>query len=393
MKPTVASIQPLAAPFKVTSLSSITLAAIFSLFLTAAPLAAQGISKDEANELAKIELPTESSELLAIVGSTPILVGEILPKVDQRIASVATVDVSEIPPLELKIVRLKLLRNLLAETIQTKMLGHAFVLSKVGTATAEQRDDAQQRIESQARKAFNDSEIPRMMKKIEVATVLELDAKLREEGTSLKQLEDEYKDRMLRTVFIQELIPEKPQVEPSEIFHYYNSHLSEFETEAKARWEQLTVLFEKFSSREAALAAISDMGKQAYFGGNVQSVAKEKSQEPMASKGGLHDWTFKGSLRSKILENEIFSIPLNGLSNIIEDENGFHIIRVLERVEAGVRPLAEVQDEIREKLSDQKMQAAEQELLARIRRDVPVWTRFPQDLKGAKPLPAPPINR
>lgn len=364
-------------------------AALLPLLWQSQVASAQGMTKEEANKLAKMELPTEQSEILAWVGNTPILVGELLPKVDQRIAAAATVELSQIPELELKIVRIKLLRSLLSETIQTKMLGHAFVLSKVGSATAEQRDEAEKKIESQARKAFSENEVPRMMKKLEVRTILELDERLREEGTSLKTLEDEYRDRMLRTVFVQELIPEKPQVEPSEIFHYYNSHLSEFETEAKARWEQLSVLFENFQTREAALQAISDMGREAYFGGNVQSVAKEKSQEPMGRKGGLHEWTFKGSLRSKKLENEIFSLPLNRLSNIIEDESGFHIIRVLERVEAGITPLEEVQDDIKEKLREQKLKDAEKDVLERIRRDVPVWTRYPEDLKGAKPLPNP----
>lgn len=347
---------------------------------------AQGISNEEAQQLAQLELPTEPADLLAIVGNTPILVGDLLPKVDQRIAAAATVDISEIPEIELKIVRLKLLRSLLSETIQNKMLGHAFVISKVGSATAEQRDDAQQKIESQARKAFNESEIPRMMKRLEISDILELDERLRDEGMSLKALESEYKDRMLRTVFLQELIPEKPSIEPSEIYHYYNAHKADFETEAKAKWEQLSVLFENFDSREAALQAISDMGREAYFGGNMQSVAREKSQEPMASKGGLHDWTFKGSLRSKLLEEQIFSVPLNRLSSIIEDENGFHIVRILDRRDAGVRPLSEVQDEIREALTEQKLKEAEKEVLERIRRDVPVWSRFPQDMKGAKPL-------
>jgi parvulin-like peptidyl-prolyl isomerase len=346
----------------------------------------QGISQEEASELARMELPTEPSELLAIVGSSPILVGDLLPKVDRRIAALATVDISEIPELELKVVRLKLLRGLLTETIQTKMLGLAFVLDKVGTSASDKRDEAQQKIESQARRSFSENEIPRMMKQSEVDTILDLDTKLREQGTSLKVLEDEYKDRMLRTVFVQQLIPKEPEVTLSEIHRYYTLHPAEFTVAAGARWEQLTVLFENFPSRTAALEAITAMGREAYFGGNVQSVAREKSQEPMASKGGLHNWTSQGSLRSKLLENEIFTLPLNRLSNIIEDENGFHIIRVLERRESSVKPLSEVQDEIRETIAATKLKAAEAEVLEKIRRDIPVWSRYPDDVQGAKPL-------
>ncbi len=49
----------------------------------------------------------------------------------------------------------------------------------------------------------------------------------------------------------------------------------------------------------------------------------------------------------KSLTEQIFSLPLNELSDIIEDSSGYHIIRVLERQDAGLTPLSEVQDDIR----------------------------------------------
>lgn len=359
-----------------------------AIVATASGAAGQGLTPEEIAELSAMELPENNATLLAIVGDNPILLGELMPKVDERLTQIAKGDISRIPPDQLKVVRLKLLRTLLAQTIQTKMLGHAFLMTQVGSASAEQRREAESRITAQARKAFYEEEVPRMIKKLEVKSIQEVDAKLREQGSSLKTLEHEYKDRMLGSVFIQKQLPRDPEVTLNELRRYYVTHRDEFDRPARARWEQLTVLFKNFPSKEDAHRAIWEMGQEVVYGygGNMQSVAKLRSQEPFAKGGGLHDWTRRGSLASKTLEDQIFSLPLDHLSEIIEDRDGFHIVRVLEREEAGVTPLAKVQDDIRKKIQQQKVAEAEKKVLKELQRDVPVWSMFPQDVEGALPL-------
>ncbi|WP_235934782.1 peptidylprolyl isomerase [Candidatus Laterigemmans baculatus] len=347
---------------------------------------AQELSPAQLAQLQAMELPTEPSTLLAIVGDNPILLGDLMPKIESRIMQLAKGDISQIPPEQLKILRLRLLRALLAQTIQTKMLGHAFMMSQVGASSAEQRREAQTKIAAQARRAFYESEIPRMLEESKLNSIQELDAKLRESGSSLKTLEHEYQDKMLGAVYIQKLVPRDPAVTLNELRAYYEKHREEFSHPARARWEQLTVLFSRFPNKQEADRAISDMGREAYFGGNMQKVAKERSQEPLAASGGLHDWTRQGSLASKVLDEQIFSLPLNRMSPRIEDADGYHIIRVLDREEAGVTPLGELQDELRKKIQAQKVAEAEAKLMQEIRRDVPVWSLYPDDVDGAMPL-------
>lgn len=348
--------------------------------------AAQGITPEELAELRQMELPTDPAELLAVVGESPILVGDLMPKVDLIIEESTKGDLSQVPPEELRIVKLRLLRSQLSRAIQTKMLGSAFLIDRVGTASTEQRKDAMEQVMTRARNSFYAEEVPRMMKALEADSLQVLEQKLREKKSSIEAIEKEYTEQMLGEVYVSQSIPRDPQITLNEIRVYYNANLQKFDQPAKARWEQLTVLFSKFPNRDAAMAAISEMGREAYFGGNLQQVAREKSQEPLASSGGVHDWTRKGSLASKVLDEQIFSIPLNQMSQIIEDETGLHIIRVLERVEAGIRPLGQVQDEIRDKLKAQKVDEAKREILTKIKNNVPVYTRFPQDLPGSLPI-------
>ena len=346
----------------------------------------QGIDEAKYKELLAIPLPTEPSELLAVVGDKHILVGDILPKVERQLLSMVKGDISQIPPDELKVAKTQMMRALLSRTIQLHMLGNYFLISRVGSASAEQRRDATQQMQLQATKSFYEVRVPSMMEELELDSAQAVDAKLRENGSSLEIAKEDYVNSVLGQLMLQQMVPQDPEVTLQEIRYYYDTHRDEFHQRAQSRWEQLTVLFANFSSREAAMQAISEMGREAYFGGNVQKVAKEKSQEPLAASGGVHDWTGKGSLRSKALDEQIFSIPVNRLSQIIEDEDGYHIVRVLERKEEGYTPLSEVQDEIREKLKEEKISAAEKELMEKLRQAVPVWTRFPEDVPGSKSL-------
>ena len=82
-----------------------------------------------------------------------------------------------------------------------------------------------------------------------------------------------------------------------------------------------------------------------------------------------------------------FPLPLNKISGVIEDPSGFHIVRVLAREEAGYTPQSELQDELRNKIRQRKIEASQRLALNRMRDKIPVWTLFPEDIPGAKPLP------
>jgi parvulin-like peptidyl-prolyl isomerase len=240
---------------------------------------------------------------------------------------------------------------------------------------------------TRARQMFIDTEVPDLLKEYEVNDMTELDEKLRGEGSSLHARQRDFTDAMLGHMYVRESVDREPEVSLAEIVCYYQAHQTEFEHKAQARWEQLTVLFKNFPTRKAAHQAISEMGREAFFGGSMQAVARAKSQEPLAQSGGVHDWTNQGSLASDELDKNIFSLPLNEMSEIIEDQSGYHIIRVLERKAAGVTPLSEVQETIRKKIQQQKVATAQREMMDKMKELVPVWTMFPDDVPGAKPLP------
>jgi hypothetical protein len=210
---------------------------------------------------------------------------------------------------------------------------------------------------------------------------------LRKKGNSLDGRQREFTDMMLGHLYIRSKVNRDPEVSISEINEYYLANKKEFFKPTRARWEQLSVLFRNHSSKEEAQKRIWEMGREAFYGGNLQAIAKEKSEEPFANEGGLHDWTAQGSLASAKLDQQIFSIPTGAMSEIIDDGDGFHIIRVLEREEAGITSLSEVQDEIRATIRKDKIVKSQAKVLEEMQIRIPVWSLFPQDTPGALPLP------
>jgi peptidyl-prolyl cis-trans isomerase D len=105
----------------------------------------------------------------------------------------------------------------------------------------------------------------------------------------------------------------------------------------------------------AAKAKADDIVKQLRAGADFGKLAKENSGDPSsASKGGDMGWVDKDTTVAPF-DQAAFSIPLKTISDPIRSkEFGYHIIKVLERREAGYRPLEEVADRLRAATADQK---------------------------------------
>jgi hypothetical protein len=231
---------------------------------------------------------------------------------------------------------------------------------------------------------FDEKRLPEMMEKAGVATPVELDAKMREQGTSLMKHKRQFAEKVMGQEGLRssEKINFNPVITHGQMLDDYYARVGEYEFPAKAKWEHLMARFDKFRSKAEAWEAIRAMGNEVYLGGApLWAVAKRSSHGVTASDGGQFDWTSKGSLKSKVLDEAIFSIPPNQLSPILEDDEGFHIVRVLQRSDAGRTSFETAQSEIKEKLKKENVDKQITTYLEDLRKQTPVWTVFDEDKK------------
>jgi parvulin-like peptidyl-prolyl isomerase len=334
----------------------------------------------------KVLLPNDPAAPLAVVGEQPIFLGDILPRVDARIKEVSEKTGQKVPDDQLQLVRTQVARGLLVQTIQNKQMRECFLLDQVGTQPADKRKEVQDQMESRARQLFFETQVPNLLKQHEAETLSALEASLLKTGVTLQMQQRDFIDQMLASMWIRSVVDDNPKVTLAEAYQRYQQQVDEYYQPEKARWEQLTVLYKNHPNPAEAGKALGQMGREAFYGGNLSAVAREKSEEAYAGDGGIHDWISKGSLASKPLDDAIFSLPLNQLSEFITDDEGMHIIRVLERTESGYRSFAEVQEEIIAQIRKEKIQTAQKSVLKKMRRRVAVWTMFPDDVPDSRPL-------
>lgn len=346
----------------------------------------QGPTQEEIRRALEVGVPDDPAEVVAVVGESRILSGDLLPRVEARLKEIVSRASQPPSDVEIQYIRSVIFRSLLNQSIQLKILRESFLLSQVATQTADKRRDAEKRLQARAIQMFQESELPRLFKKYKVYTVYEVDQKLRETGGSYESTRLDFIDQMLAHLYRSEAIPRDPEVAMIEIRNHYDDNIERYRVKSQARWEQLTASFEKSGGRDQAIALITEMGREAYFGGSMQAVAKLKSHEPFAARGGVHDWTARGSLASTKLDDQIFTLPIGVMSEVVEDGVGMHIVRVLDRKPAGVKPISELQDEIREKLKQEKIEAAIKKVTSEMTLRVAVWSIYHEDIPGALPL-------
>lgn len=317
----------------------------------------------------------EASRVIAVVGEERILIGDLFPPA--RI----TAEIVQSREFEMQ------LRKALRMSIQQKCLAQHFLNAQAGGKPKKEREEMRAKMMSKTAEIFRTKVLPEQIKKAKCETEAEFIQLLEEQGTSLTALLHSFAEQVWADQALREGVQEKPSVYLDEMQDYYNSHPEDWNRPARVRFRIMSAMFKQHPNREEAYRAIVDMWNQVYFGGApFEAVAKKLSTGYFASEGGVFDWTRRGSLKSKAIEDTVFTINPKALSQIIEDSDGFHVVEVLERENDFRMSFPQAQSEIREAILKQKRSEQENEYKKKIQEITPIWSRWPEDIPGSKDL-------
>ena len=241
-------------------------------------------------------------------------------------------------------------------------------------------EDRLPEIEKKVNEAFDQQQLPRLVKEAGLNSGTEYEHLLRSRGQSLDRIRKTYFERALAQQWIQQKVVSDGEIPHAEMIAWYQGHLADYEYPARARFEQLTVKISPSRPRPRAWDALAAMGNEVLQGRPFAEVARARSEGPTAAQGGGYDWTTRGSLVAKVVDDAVFSLPVGQLSTILDDGSALHIVRVIERTDAGRTPFIEAQVGIREKLSEERRQRQVEDYLSTLRSRTPVWTIFDQDI-------------
>jgi hypothetical protein len=204
-------------------------------------------------------------------------------------------------------------------------------------------------------------------------------------GSSLDDARRTFNEKALASEWLRSKVKINEEVNPADMVEYYQAHLDDYEFPSQARWEELMVGKNRFNHPRQAYAELAEMGNAVWQkvaadpetrGPAFAELAKAKSDGFTAKEGGVHDWTTKGALKAQVIDKALFTLPVGQMSQILETDEAFHIVRVLERKEAGRKPFSEVQADIRDQLKQERFRQGVEKYLNELHRTARIWTVF-----------------
>jgi peptidyl-prolyl cis-trans isomerase C len=176
----------------------------------------------------------------------------------------------------------------------------------------------------------------------------------------------EHIERLTEQILVQVLIEReifgKVKVGDEDILEYYEQNKNSF-TEK----EQVHVYNILVETEEEA----QNILEQLKTGGDFSEIAKEKSNGPSAAQGGDLGYLSKGTIIPEI-EEVVFSLEVEELSEIVKTDFGFHILKITEKKPETVKVLEEVKEEILQTLLATKQQEAFENLLEELKSKVEI---------------------
>ena len=317
----------------------------------------------------------EAARVIAVVGDERVLIGDLIdPKrVTPEMAASREFEMA--------------LRKRVVTSIETKCLARHFLHLQSAGKSKKEREEIRSKVSAKTAEVFKTKVLPQQMLRAKCESELEFLELLEKSGTSLPAMLRNFSEEMWADQALREGVKDKPTVELFEMQDWYDSHSDDWNKPARVRFQIMSANFKKYPSREAAYEAIAEMGNQVFLGGaTFDAVAKDKSSGFNSSEGGVFDWTQRGSLKSKVIEEAAFTIELQALSTILEDEDGFHIIKVLEREPDYRMSFQQAQTEIRKAIVKSKKASQQREYIQKVRDMTPVWSKWPEDIPGSRDL-------
>ncbi len=145
--------------------------------------------------------------------------------------------------------------------------------------------------------------------------------------------------------------------EESELKKYYRRHLDQFEILEKIKASHILVMVDADAdeaTRNDKRAYAEKLLAEIKSGKDFAEIARTKSDDKASAvKGGSLGYFTRGSM-VKPFEDAAFSMKPGDISDIVETTFGYHIIKVEEYTEPGVRSMQDAIEEVKEGLRAEK---------------------------------------
>ena len=180
---------------------------------------------------------------------------------------------------------------------------------------------------------------------------------LKREGRTLKSYKNHIRDQIMVSKITWFEIGNRVKVSEKSIIKYYKKNQKEFWEEGKVRARHILFISERGSfdekSRRSKLRQAKKVLSEIRKGSDFSKLAIKYSEDVSASSGGDVGFVKRGKMVREF-EEAVFSLKPGQISDIVETEYGYHIIKVEEVLPGKTLTLKDVKNRIHKILSMQK---------------------------------------
>jgi peptidyl-prolyl cis-trans isomerase SurA len=205
-------------------------------------------------------------------------------------------------------------------------------------------------------------------------------------GMTFEDFRAQIKNSILTQRVIGQEVASRLNIPHSEVEKYYEEHKKEFVREEQVFLREILISTEGKTPDQvvAAEKKAKELVARARKGEKFGEMARQYSDAQTAQNYGELPAYKRGQLRKEI-EDIVFKQPKGYVTDPVRMTNGFEILKVEERYEAGQAPLTEVESEITERLYMPRMEPKVREFLTKLREDAFLEIRTGYEDSGAAP--------
>src|ERR1051326_1432666 len=248
-----------------------------------------------------------------------------------------------------------------------------------------------------------------LRQQMNLARIDDLEAEAKKQGVSYEDFKEQIRVSAVTQQVIAQEVGGKIHISNEDVQDWYNKHQKELEGPEEVGLSEIMIATQpakqnvedkdkpeatqnnndkqlpedpaKVAEAEAKANLILEQLKK---GAKFEDLAKKSSDGPTASQGGSLG-NFKRGELAKDLEDKTFSLKAGENTGVIRTRQGFIILKVTGHRSAGVPPLKEISDRIREAIYSDRLEPAARAYLTKLREQAYIDIKSGYTDTGASP--------
>jgi len=247
-----------------------------------------------------------------------------------------------------------------------------------------------------------------LRQQMNLASIDDLEAEAKKQGVSYEDFKEQIRIGAVTQQVIAQEVGGKIHISNEDVQDWYNKHQKELEGQEEVGLSEIMVatqparqnvedkdkpgaaqnndkpLPEDPTQVAAAEAKAKDLLEQLKKGAKFEDLAKKASDGPTASQGGTLG-NFKRGELAKDLEDKTFALKAGEHTDVIRTRQGFIILEATSHRPAGVPPLKDISERIREAIYSERLEPAARAYLTKLREQAYIDIKSGYTDTGASP--------